>query len=49
MKHVGNHIELTGEEARQGQIILNTPLRIAIFMGGLVGLVVLALFLGGMI
>jgi hypothetical protein len=47
MKRVGHHIELTGKEARQGQIILNTPLRIAVFMGGLVGLVVLAILLGG--
>jgi hypothetical protein len=48
MKQVGNHVELTAQEARQGQIVLNTPLRVAIFMGGLLGLVVVALLLSGL-
>lgn len=36
MKHVANHVELTAQEARQGRILLTTPLRVAIFMAGLV-------------
>lgn len=34
------------EKASQGEIILRTPLRKAIFIGGLVGMVLLALILG---
>jgi hypothetical protein len=45
MKQVGNHVELTAEEARQGRIVLTTPLRVAIFMIGLAGLVAAAFFL----
>ena len=33
-------------KASQGEIILRTPLRKAIFIGGLVGMVLLALILG---
>jgi hypothetical protein len=35
---------LSAEEARQGRILLTTPLRRAIFIGGLVGIVLLVLF-----
>ncbi len=34
------------EKARGGEIILRTPLRRAIFIGGLAGAVILALLLG---
>ncbi|KHK92951.1 hypothetical protein LK12_00735 [Novosphingobium malaysiense] len=36
-------IHRTGQEARGGDIILNTPARRAIFISGLVGMVILAL------
>ena len=32
--------------ARKGQIVLDTPLRRAIFIGGLIGLIVLAIVVG---
>ncbi len=34
------------EKARQGHIVLNTPVRVAIFIAGLCGIVVLVFFLG---
>lgn len=37
--------EISGREARQGEIILRTPLRKAIFIAGLVGFVLLAAFM----
>lgn len=37
--------ELSGEKARQGEIILRTPLRKAIFLTGLAGLVILSVLL----
>lgn len=33
----------TSEQVSQGQTVLNTPLRKALFLGGLVGFVVLAI------
>ncbi|MCR4268700.1 peptide ABC transporter permease [Nitratireductor sp. ZSWI3] len=36
---------ISGEEARQGHIVLRTPLRRAIFVAGLAGIVFLALLL----
>ncbi|WP_309082819.1 peptide ABC transporter permease [Chelativorans sp.] len=36
---------LSGEEARQGDVVLRTPMRRAIFIGGLAGIVVLAVAL----
>ncbi len=36
----------SGEKARQGRIVLNTPLRRIIFLSGLVGIVVLAILWG---
>lgn len=33
------------EKARQGHIVLRTPLRLAIFMAGLLGFVLLAVFM----
>lgn len=38
--------EFSGKKVRQGEIILRTPLRKAIFIGGLAGLVVLSALLG---
>lgn len=38
MKRVDDHVEVTGEEARQGRVVLNTPLRFLIFTGGLAAL-----------
>lgn len=35
----------SGRDARQGEIILRTPLRRAIFIAGLVGIVILAFVL----
>ncbi len=35
-------MRISEQDARQGEIILNTPLRKAVFIGGLVGIVVLA-------
>lgn len=35
----------SGRKVRQGYIVLKTPLRRAIFIGGLVGLVVLSILL----
>jgi len=48
MKHVDGHIELSAEEARQGQVLLNTPLRLAVFMGGLGALVVAVMLILGL-
>lgn len=38
--------EFRGRDVRQGEIILRTPLRRAIFVAGLVGFVVLVALLG---
>lgn len=35
----------SGRKARQGYVVLKTPLRRAIFFGGLIGLVVLSIVL----
>lgn len=45
MKHVDHHVELSPDEARQGQIILDSPLLVAIFVAGLAGLAGLAFLL----
>lgn len=37
--------EFSGRDVRQGHIVLRTPLRKAIFFGGLAGIVVLSLLL----
>ena len=37
---------LEAQEARQGRIVLNTPVRRWVFISGLVGLVILALIVG---
>lgn len=37
--------EFSGRDARQGYIVLRTPLRKAIFISGLAGIVVLAVLL----
>ena len=34
--------EISGQDARQGEIILRTPMRKAIFIAGLAGIVLLA-------
>ncbi len=36
----------SGEQLRQGRIVLNTPLRRRLFFGGLIGFVILAFVLG---
>ncbi|WP_207462908.1 hypothetical protein [Azospirillum sp. SYSU D00513] len=41
-------IIVSGEQARQGEIVLNTPRRRWIFVSGLVGFILLAL-LGGLL
>lgn len=41
----GAERKLSAQEARQGEIILRTPLRRAIFIAGLAGVLVLVLFL----
>ncbi|HSK39985.1 MAG TPA: hypothetical protein VK943_09480 [Arenibaculum sp.] len=38
-----DRVEIPGERARQGHIVLNTPARRWIFIGGLIGFVVIAL------
>jgi hypothetical protein len=38
-------VELSGREVRQGEIILRTPLRKAIFIAGLAGFVLLVAFM----
>jgi hypothetical protein len=40
---VGEPVHLSGEQARQGEIVLRTPARRAIFVAGLIGVVILAL------
>lgn len=42
----GRSVHLSGEEARQGRIVLNTRRRRSIFIAGLVGLVLVAVLLG---
>ena len=37
----GRGVHLTAEQARGGRIVLDTPFRRAVFIGGLVGLVAL--------
>jgi hypothetical protein len=41
-----NHVHLSGDEARGGEIILRTRVRRVIFLTGLVGVVVLAIIVG---
>lgn len=41
----GSKITLSGKQARQGHIVLRTPLRRAIFVGGLIGIVLLSFVL----
>lgn len=41
-----DRVEIPGEKARQGHVVLRTPARRWIFFGGLIGFVLLAL-LGG--
>ncbi|WP_295810574.1 peptide ABC transporter permease [uncultured Nitratireductor sp.] len=43
MSEKPDRTHLSGEEARQGHIVLRTPLRRTIFIAGLAGIVVLAL------
>lgn len=43
MQRVGHHTELSGEEARQGHIVLDTRLKQAIFLAGLAGCALLLL------
>ena len=43
-KHYSDKRSYPAEKARQGRIVLTTPERRAIFIGGLIGMVVLILF-----
>jgi hypothetical protein len=45
-QRVAGDREFSGRKARQGRIVLNTPLRRAIFVGGLVIAVIGAFILG---
>ncbi len=42
----GRPREFSGKDTSQGEIILRTPLRKAIFIAGLAGIVLLAILLG---
>lgn len=45
MPKFGKSEEISGRDARQGEIILRTPWRKAVFIAGLVGCVLLAVLL----
>ncbi len=45
MSEVEKPREFSGEDARQGEIILRTPMRKAIFIAGLAGIVLLGVVL----
>jgi hypothetical protein len=42
----GNHVHLSADEARGGEVILRTRRRRTIFLAGLIGFVLLAFMLG---
>lgn len=42
MSELGKPKEFSGQDARQGEIILRTPMRKAIFVAGLAGIVLLS-------
>lgn len=45
MSELGKPKEFSGRDARQGEVILRTPMRKAVFVAGLAGIVLLAVLL----